>query len=106
MDETMKNETEVMAETLSDVIDDMSREDITSAITGGPSKGFMALVVGGVAAIAIGAVVAVKRHKNKKASDQDLVEDLVDPAEDEFDDEDDGLMYEEVQDEKSAKEKK
>lgn len=66
MDETMKN-TEVEVTTEVSGAEDVSQE-ITIETKSGPSKGFVALVVGGVVAAAVGATVAIKRHKKKKAN--------------------------------------
>lgn len=47
--------------------------------TGGPSKGFVTLIVSVIVAITVGGVtVAVKRHKKKKAETQATVEDYDD----------------------------
>lgn len=91
MDDTMNTGVEVTTEV-------SGAEDVTQEITieetsGGPSKGFMALVVGGIAATVIGTVVAVKRHKKKKASelaDEEEYEDVdfdeyVDDLDDDYD---------------------
>lgn len=45
-------------------------QEITIDETSGPSKGFIALAAGGIAAIVVGTIVAVKRHKKKKADAQ------------------------------------
>lgn len=64
MDETMNTGVEVATGV-------SGAEEVTQKITiektsSGPSKGFIALVVGGIAAV--GATVAIKRHKKKKAT--------------------------------------
>ena len=78
MDETMNTGVEVTT--------DVSGEEVKPEImieetSGGPSKTFVGLVVGGIAAVAIGATVAWKRHKKNKA------EKAQEPAEEDFDDE-------------------
>lgn len=87
MDETKNTEVEVTTE--------VSGEEVTPEIRidesyGGPSKMFVGLVVGGIAAVAIGATVAWKRHKKKKA------EKAQEAAEEDFEDDD---FYEEDLDE-------
>lgn len=88
MDDTMNTGVEVTTEV-------SGAEDVTQEITieetsGGPSKGFMALVVGGIAAAVVGTVVAVKRHKKKKASESAVEEykgeDLDEFVDDDLDD--------------------
>lgn len=54
-----------------EVTTEVSGEEVKPEImveesSGGPSKTFVGLVVGGIAAVAIGATVAWKRHKKKK----------------------------------------
>lgn len=51
-----------------------------------PSKGFVALVAGGIAALAVGAAVAYQKHKKKK-SEAAVEEEEIDD-EDDWDDED------------------
>lgn len=67
--------------------DEISQEITTIEETsGGPSKTFVGLVVGGIAAVAIGATVAWKRHKKNKAEKaQEAAEE--DFEDDDFDDE-------------------
>ena len=81
--------------------DEISQEITTIEETsGGPSKTFVGLVVGGIAAIAIGATVAWKRHKKNKAEKaQEAAEE--DFEDDDFDDEffDEDLETEEVAEE-------
>lgn len=77
MDETMNTGVEVGTE--------VSGEEENQGImieesSGGPSKTFVGLVVGGIAAVAIGATVAWKRHKKNKA------EKTQEAAEEDFDD--------------------
>lgn len=43
-----------------------SNYEIEYEVASGPSKGFIALCVGGIAAAAVGVVVAINKHKNKK----------------------------------------
>lgn len=88
MDDTMNTGVEVTTEV-------SGAEDVTQEITieetsGGPSKGFMALVVGGIAAAVVGTVVAVKRHKKKKASES---------ADEEYEDEDFDEFVDDLDDE-------
>lgn len=71
MDETMmNNEVEVME---TDVLatEETTQDIVTEEASGGPSRGFVTLVVGGIAAIAVGTVIAIKRHKKKKAKAQE-----------------------------------
>ena len=83
-----------MVETMNtgvEVTTDVSGEEVKPEImieetSGGPSKTFVGLVVGGIAAVAIGATVAWKRHKKNKA------EKAQEPAEEDFEDDD---FYEE-----------
>ena len=64
-----------MVETMNtgvEVTTDVSGEEVKPEImieetSGGPSKTFVGLVVGGIAAVAIGATVAWERHKKNKA---------------------------------------
>lgn len=65
MEETMNSGAEVTteeAERIEQAFVDVIEEDPS----GGPSKTFVGLVVGGIAAVAIGAAVAWKRHKKNK----------------------------------------
>ena len=62
--------------------DEVSQEITIEETSGGPSKTFVGLVVGGIAAVAIGATVAWKRHKKNKA------EKAQEPAEEDFEDDD------------------
>ena len=90
-----------MVETMNtgvEVTTDVSGEEVKPEImieetSGGPSKTFVGLVVGGIAAVAIGATVAWKRHKKNKA------EKAQESAEEDFEDDD---FYEEDLDEDSA----
>lgn len=79
MDETMNTGVEVTTDVSGD--DEVSQEIAIEETSGGPSKTFVGLVVGGIAAVAIGATVAWKRHKKKKA------EKAQEAAEEDFDDE-------------------
>lgn len=84
MDETMNTGVEVTTDVSG--AEEVSQEITIEETSGGPSKTFVGLVVGGIAAVAIGATVAWKRHKKKKAAKaQDAEEDFED---DEFYDED------------------
>lgn len=69
MEENMNNEVEVTTEVsgAEEVTQEITIEDSSS----GPSKGFIALVAGGVAAVVVGTVIAIKRHKKKKAARKD-----------------------------------
>lgn len=94
MDETMNTGVEVTTDVSG--AEEISQEITIEETSGGPSKTFVGLVVGGIAAVAIGATVVWKRHKKKKAAKaQDAEEDFED---DEFYDEDfeDDLDEEEV----------
>ncbi len=85
MDETMNTGVEVTTDVSGN--DEVSQEITTIEETsGGPSKTFVGLVVGGIAAVAIGATVAWKRHKKNKAekAQESAEEDFED---DDFDDE-------------------
>ena len=87
-----------MVETMNtgvEVTTDVSGEEVKPEImieetSGGPSKTFVGLVVGGIAAVAIGAKAAWKRHKKNKA------EKAQESAEEDFEDDD---FYEEDLDE-------
>ena len=80
MDETMNTGVEVTTDVSGE--DEVSQEITIEETSGGPSKTFVGLVVGGIAAVAIGATVAWKRHKKKKA------EKAQEPAEEDFEDDD------------------
>ena len=99
MDETMNTGVEVTTDVSGN--DEVSQEIATIEETsGGPSKTFVGLVVGGIAAVAIGATVAWKRHKKNKAEKaQEAAEE--DFEDDDFDDEffDEDLETEEVAEE-------
>lgn len=97
MDETMNTGVEVATGV-------SGAEEVTQEITieetsSGPSKGFIALVVGGIAAV--GATVAIKRHKKKKAAqaEEEFFEDDFD--EDLEDEEDNWVETEEDQKEEA-----
>lgn len=94
MDETMNTGVEVTTDVSG--AEEVSQEITTIEETsGGPSKTFVGLVVGGIAAVAIGATVAWKRHKKNKA------EKAQEAAEEDFEDDD---FYEEDLDEDSETE--
>ena len=77
MDETMNTGVEVTTDVSG--AEEVSQEITIEETSGGPSKTFVGLVVGGIAAVAIGATVAWKRHKKKKAAKaQDAEEDFED----------------------------
>ena len=78
MDNTMNTGVEVTTEVSGE---EVKPEIMIEETSGGPSKTFVGLVVGGIAAVAIGATVAWKRHKKNKA------EKAQEPAEEDFDDE-------------------
>ena len=101
MDETMNTGVEVTTEV-------SGAEEVTQEVmieeTSGPSKGFVALVVGSVAAVAIGAMVAINRHKKRKALEQveddyEFEDDFSEDLEDE--DESEHVETENVQEDKS-----
>ena len=83
MDDTMNTGVEVTTEVSGE---EVKPEIMIEETSGGPSKTFVGLVVGGIAAVAIGATVAWKRHKKNKA------EKPQEPAEEDFEDDD---FYEE-----------
>ena len=87
MDDTMNTGVEVTTEVSGE---EVKPEIMIEETSGGPSKTFVGLVVGGIAAVAIGAPVAWKRHKKNKA------EKAQEPAEEDFEDDD---FYEEDLDE-------
>lgn len=98
MDEkTMNTEVEVMTDVSGE--DGVSQEIAIEETSGGPSKTFVGLVVGGIAAVAIGATVAWKRHKKKAEKAQEAAEE--DFEDDEFyeEDPDEDLEAEEIADE-------
>lgn len=80
MDETMNTGVEVTTDVSG--AEEVSQEITIEESSGGPSKTFVGLVVGGIAAVAIGATVAWKRHKKKKAAKAQ------DAAEEDFEDDD------------------
>ena len=88
MVETMNTGVEVTTDVSGE--DEVSQEITIEETSGGPSKTFVGLVVGGIAAVAIGATVAWKRHKKNKA------EKAQEAAEEDFEDDD---FYEEDLDE-------
>lgn len=79
MDDTMNTGVEVTTEVSGE---EVKPEIMIEETSGGPSKTFVGLVVGGIAAVAIGATVAWKRHKKNKA------EKAQEPAEEDFEDDD------------------
>lgn len=81
MVETMNTGVEVTTDVSGE--DEVSQEITIEETSGGPSKTFVGLVVGGIAAVAIGATVAWKRHKKNKA------EKAQEAAEEDFEDDDD-----------------
>ena len=83
MDDTMNTGVEVTTEVSGE---EVKPEIMIEETSGGPSKTFVGLVVGGIAAVAIGATVAWKRHKKNKA------EKAQEPSEEDFEDDD---FYEE-----------
>lgn len=83
MDETMNTGVEVTTDVSGE--DEVSQEITIEETSGGPSKTFVGLVVGGIAAVAIGATVAWKRHKKNKA--EKAQEAAEEDFEDDFDDE-------------------
>ena len=87
MDDTMNTGVEVTTEVSGE---EVKPEIMIEETSGGPSKTFVGLVVGGIAAVAIGATVAWKRHKKNKA------EKAQEAAEEDFEDDD---FYEEDIDE-------
>ncbi len=101
MDETMNTGVEVTTDVSGE--DEVSQEITIDGFSGGPSKMFVGLVVSGIAAVAIGATVAWKRHKKKKTEKaQEAAEE--DFEDDEFyeEDSDEDLEAEEVADETTA----
>ena len=88
MVETMNTGVEVTTDVSGE--DEVSQEITIEETSGGPSKTFVGLVVGGIAAVAIGATVAWKRHKKNKAekAQEAAEEDFEDDFDDEFLDED------------------
>lgn len=82
MDETMNTGVEVGTEVSGE---EENQGIMVEESSGGPSKTFVGLVVGGIAAVAIGATVAWKRHKKKTEKAQEA-------AEEDFEDDD---FYEE-----------
>ena len=83
MDNTMNTGVEVTTEVSGE---EVKPEIMIEETSGGPSKTFVGLVVGGIAAVAVGATVAWKRHKKNKA------EKAQEPAEEDFEGDD---FYEE-----------
>lgn len=87
MDETMNTGVKVTTEGSGEGVKPEIKIEESS---GGPSKTFVGLVVGGIAAVAIGATVAWERHKKNKA------EKAQEAGEEDFEDDD---FYEEDLDE-------
>ena len=87
MDDIMNTGVEVTTEVSGE---EVKPEIMIEETSGGPSKTFVGLVVGGIAAVAIGATVAWKRHKKNKAekAQEAAEEDFEDDFDDEFLDED------------------
>lgn len=83
MDDTMNTGVKVTTEGSGEEVKPKIRIEESS---GGPSKTFVGLVVGGIAAVAIGATVAWGRHKKNKA------EKAQEAAKEDFEDDD---FYEE-----------
>lgn len=91
MDETMNAGVKVTTD--GSGAEEVSQEITIEETSGGPSKTFVGLVVGGIAAVAIGATVAWKRHKKKKAAKaQEAEEDFEDDEfyEEDFEDDPEG----------------
>ena len=84
MDNTMNTGVEVTKDVSGE--DKVSQEITIEETSGGPSKTFVGIVVGGIAAVATIATVAWKRHKKNKAekAQESAEEDFED---DDFDDE-------------------
>ena len=80
MDDTMNTGVEVVTTEVSG--EEVKPEIMIEETSGGPSKTFVGLVVGGIAAVAIGATVAWKRHKKNKAKKAQEI------AEEDFEDDD------------------
>lgn len=91
MEENKNTEVEVMTEDFGSAASECGLE-VTNLepSAGGPSKGFVALAVGAVAAVVVGATVAIKRHKKKKADAKAEVEDF-DEEYDDYEDYDEDL---------------
>lgn len=109
MEEIKNTEVEVMTEDLGSAASECGLE-VTNLepSAGGPSKGFVALAVGAVAAVVIGATVAIKRHKKKKADAKAQAEDF-DEEYDDYEDYDEDLdepVEPETVDEKSKEDSK
>lgn len=70
MEETMNNGVEVL-----EMADENREIEVKEEKTMKPSKGFVTLVVGGIAAAAaVGAVLAIRKHKKKTFELEDIVE--------------------------------
>ena len=78
MNETMNTDVEVTMDVSGE--NGVSQELTIEESSGGPSKTFVGIVVGGIAAVAIGATVAWKRHKKNKT------EKAQESAEEDFED--------------------
>lgn len=80
MDDTMNTGVEVVTTDVSG--EEVKPEIMIEETSSGPSKTFVGLVVGGIAAVAVGATVAWKRHKKNKAKKAQEI------AEEDFEDDD------------------
>lgn len=85
MEENMNYEVTTEVEGCDDVTTEITIEESSR-----PSKTFVALVAGGIAAAVVGTVIAVKKfkkHKKKKAAEKEIEDDAEFEVED-FNDED------------------
>lgn len=109
MEENKNTEVEVMTEDFGSAASECGLE-VTNleSSAGGPSKGFVALAVGAVAAVVVGATVAIKRHKKKKADAKAQVEDFDEEYDDyvDYDEDLDEPVTTETVDEKSKEDSK
>lgn len=97
MEENKNTEVEVMTEDVRSAASECGLEVTNLESSTGPSKSFMIKVVGGIAAVAIGAAVVIKRHKKKKAAANVQEEDFDEECDDFADYDEDPVVTKNVE---------